>query len=140
MKWIVYLFKTSLAQKKQDWAEYKNLKQKLYAAQNMVLVAARDVEHAFMEEDAYEEYDACLKKRLMHVRVKNRKGAVYESTLMEFQKSRCENFVPQGNECLCSCKTCGAYNKNKKYFTARQNLQSLRCEYNRFWKNKFKQK
>lgn len=137
MNWFVYLFKTPWVQKKQDWAEYKNLKQEIMYAIIYLYNKTKELEHVFLEEERYEEYDSCLKKRLMTARSKPAKGAEFECSLMYFQPSRCENFAPVGNEQPCTCTGCGAYPNNRGYFAAKQELNNLTMKYKHFWKNKF---
>ena len=137
MNWFTYLFKTPWVQKKQDWAEYRNLKQEIKYANIYLYNKTKELEHVFLEEERYEEYDSCLKKRLMTARSKPEKGAEFEYSLMYFQPSRCENFAPVGNEQPCTCIGCGAYPKNKEYFAAKQELNNLTMKYKYFWKNKF---
>ncbi|MEE1030394.1 MAG: hypothetical protein UIC65_05215, partial [Alphaproteobacteria bacterium] len=60
--------------------------------------------------------------------------------LMVFHPSRCRNFAPIGDEKPCDCYQCGAYEKNKEYFDAKQTLKELTDTQKNFWKNKFKQK
>jgi hypothetical protein len=139
MKWFIYLFKTSWAQKKQDWAEFENLKQEIKSANVYLCNMARKLEHTFFEEESYDEYDACLKKRLMYVRVKLVDAPSYEQELMTFQPSRCKNFAPIGDEKPCACYQCGAYAKNREYFDAKQTLKELTDTRKMFWKVKFNQ-
>lgn len=139
MNWFVYLVKTPWVKKKQDWAEYRNLKQKIKSSNVCLSNATRRLEHTFLEEEKYEEYDSCLKKRMITGRFKSEEGAVFERPLIYFQPSRCENFGPVGNEQPCTCQECGAYYKNKEYFEAKQNLNDLTIQYKHFWKQKFNQ-
>jgi hypothetical protein len=140
MNWFTYLIQTPWAQKKQDWAEFKNLKQDLKSAKVDLFNKERSLEHTFFEEESYDEYDACLKRRLMYVRVKPIDAPSYEQELMVFHPSRCRNFAPIGDEKPCVCYQCGAYAKNKEYFDAKQTLKELTDTQKNFWKNKFKQK
>ena len=137
MNWFTYLFKTPWVQKKQDWAEYKNLKQEIKYANVYLYNKAKKLERTFLEEEPYDEYDACLKKRLIYVRVKPIGAPSYEQELITFQPSRCQNFAPIGNELPCTCRGCSAYQKNKEYFVAKQELNDLTIKYKHFWKNKF---
>lgn len=139
MNWFVYLVKTPWVKKKQDWAEYRKLKQDLKCAKNYFWNTQIRVKHTFFEEESYDEYDACLKERVMFVRVKPSVGDAHESELLRFMESRCKNFVPEENEQLCPCKECPAYNKNKELFVARQNMLNIQNTYKHFWKNKFNQ-
>ena len=139
MNWFIYLLKTPWTRKKQDWAEYKNLKQNLENAEINFWNMQRQVQHTFLEEESYDEYDACLKERVMFVRVKPFGGIVHESEMLRFMTSRCQNFVPEENEQLCPCKECPAYNKNKELFVARQDMLNIQNKYEHFWKQKFNQ-
>ncbi len=137
MNWFIYLIKTPLMQKKQDWAEYKKIKQELNAAKILVSDREDALLRTFLEEEDYQEYNACLKERIMLGRAKVLDGPGFDYTILHFHNSRCINFVPIGNENLCSCCNCPAYEKNKKYYDARQNMNSLINKHKHFWKNKF---
>ena len=139
MNWFTYLIKTPWSQKKQDWVEYKNLKRDLKSAKLCLFNKEKGLERIFFEEDAYDEYDACLKKRMIYVRVRPIDAPSYEQELMVFQPSRCQKFAPIGDERPCDCQSCGAYAKNREYFTAKQNLNDITYQCKWFWKNKFSQ-
>lgn len=139
MNWFVYLVKTPWVKKKQDWAEYRKLKQDLKSAKKYFWNTQIRVKHTFFEEESYDEYDACLKERVMFVRVKPSVGGAHESELLRFMESRCKNFVPEENEQLCPYSGCGAYTRNKEYYDARQNMLNIQNTYRHFWKNKFNQ-
>ena len=54
MNWFTYLFKTPWVQKKQDWAEYRNLKQEIKYANIYLYNKTKELEHFFLEEERNE--------------------------------------------------------------------------------------
>lgn len=140
MNWFVYLVKTPWCQKKQDWHEFQAVKREIKNARVYVENSERGVVRYFFEEDAYEEFDACLKHRLMYGRANIFDVQSHEYEIMRFQDSRCVNFVPEGNEQLCQCVDCPAFKANKVLYNARQYLNGLVDKRKNFWKNKFNQK
>ncbi len=140
MNWFVYLVKTTWVQKKQDWFEFRTLKQDLRRAQANLDYAKIHVSRTFFEEDSYDEVHACLKKRVMYGRAKPIDSAEFEYMLKIYDNARCTKFVPIDDEQLCPCKQCGAYPANKYYFDMLQELKRISNKRNNFWKNKFSQK
>ena len=140
MNWFTYLVKTPWAQKKQDWAEFKQISGALQDAKICLEKTEQGVLHIFFEEELFEEVDACLKERVMLARTRPLNETPYDYELMHFQDSRCTNFVPIGDEKLCPCTACPAHPANKAYYDARNNVARLKGEYKKFWKNKFNQK
>ena len=70
MNWFTYLVKTPWAQKKQDWAEFKQISGALKDAKICLEKTEQGVLHIFFEEELFEEVDACLKERVMLVRTR----------------------------------------------------------------------
>jgi hypothetical protein len=139
MNWFTYLVETPFVQKKQDWAEYKKLKKELKGEKKHLQNAERGIYRMFYEEELFEEYDACMKTRVMLVRARNSDGALFDYNLMHIQESRCTNFVPVDDEQLCPCTNCPAFSKNKEYYETRRNIKEMTEKRKRFWKNKFAQ-
>lgn len=135
MNWFIYLVKTPWLQKKQDWTEFIALMREVRNAEIYLENAERRLLHSFFEEEAYAEYDSCLKERVMFVRMQT----AYEQELIRFNQSRCQKFTPIGNEKPCECLDCGAYDRNRKYFNAKQEFENITKQYKTFWKNKFNQ-
>ena len=140
MSWLRYLFKTSMYQKKQDWAEFKELDKEVRRAEYNVNDARMKTARAFFEEDSYDEVPACIKWRVMYGRSRVVDGPDFEYVMMTYDLRRCTNFAPVDEEQLCPCVQCGVYPANKNYFQKRQILEQKIIEKKCFWKNKFNQK
>lgn len=119
MNWVVYLIKTTVVQMRQDWAEYKQLKQKID-------VAIEDEMKAFDEivrHGKIERWDACIYKN---------KTIVPGQGKVE-QRVRCPSFDV---EKPCN-RICHSNTKNHMWFKKREQTQNLQMELKRFWRNKF---
>lgn len=140
MSWFTYLVKTSWTQKKQDWAEYKQVQQEYWSAQKMLQNSWGKLSVEFNEGDNFDEENGCIKKQFMYARVRIY-GQITDFKLSdEPYESRCKNFAPIGDEQLCLCTQCSRYFTNKQYFDAKNNLKKITNEYKNFWTQKVKQK
>ena len=139
MSWFNYLVEIPWSQKKQDWAEFKELDKEVRRAEYDVDAARMKTARAFFEEDSYDEVPACIKWRIMYARSKPVDGPEFEYTLMSYDPRRCVNFAPVGDEQLCPCTQCGAYPANREYYIARKALEQKKLQKKQFWKNKFNQ-
>lgn len=141
MSWLSYVFKTSLKQKKQDWADYKSAEEKWFDAMQALCAARSGVEKLFEEEVESTEYNACIKRKILFSHLeKSLTGRLTGREICTTVTSRCLEFAPIGNEKLCSRYMCEAYYKNKQYVEALQKYKKYEQEYKNFWKQKVNQK
>ena len=123
MSWWKYLFKTSLGQKKADWADFQKLQQQAEAADNARLAARGRISLVQnIDTDRKHWIVSCL----VYVEGKDKK--------MELEY--CPMFSNEFGQNGC-CAKCEYAIKNREYHQLRQQAEQMKQRLDSFWKDKF---
>lgn len=125
MSMFKYLFSTSWNQKKADWKEYNQLKQKLVQTEKEKDSAIMAIS-SFYTSDAWAKRKSCCCINYVEDPILEIKP--------EFDRLYCRNFGPR----VCKDETCHMKNSNNNYVNLSNEYFRIENLLDSFWNNKFR--
>ena len=127
MNILKYVKNNSMAQMRNDWNEYKNLK-------TLVKQAEKDMAKVGRQLVSYCDTNAGHKISCINLYV-NFVDLLQSQSCIIYEED-CPGFTLAYDMKKCQNKTCSMWNAYNTFYDAKQKLNQLELEYKKFWANK----
>ncbi len=141
MKWFKYLQRTSLAQIRADWAEYKNLCRQCASAQDAYNAAYRRIVTPVNEYEKETRDKSCVRHYYNNTDYPVYSGSYDNSadSLVWIRYTECKSFADGKDAKPCTKTDCPYVKDNHEYVDACARLNIIRQARRDFWRHKFAQ-